>query len=124
MKNKSPASLLIAMDMSQDKEEPVFLAVAAFKKGEGRFLQIDEVQARHSEDSYALAELMAKAFKTKVMRLPLFPLLGIDMPGVFLRITYQKDSQEAFFTRLGCIRGYLKSRKGERMRTNGRQTTV
>lgn len=115
MINKGTASLLIAMDMNQGKEESVFLAVAAFKKGEGRFLQIDEVQARHSDDSYALAELMAKAFKTKVIKLPLFPLLGIDMPGIFLRITYQKDSQEAFFARLeGCIKEYFKSRRGEK----------
>ena len=34
---------------------------------------------------------MAEAFGVKVYELPLFPLLGIDMPGLFMEIECPKE---------------------------------
>lgn len=90
--NKLRASLLLAVDFKFDDEVNVMVAVANGKTNkEGQVLTIEEVPAIHGSSSRELALLVAESFHKKVLELPLFPLLGIDTPGIFLEIRCPKD---------------------------------
>ena len=89
--NKLRAALFLALDFSFTGQENILVAVTDAKKKTGQILAIEDVPAIYAADSRELATLMADAFNKKVIELPLFPLLGIDMPGVFLRIECQKE---------------------------------
>ena len=56
-----------------------------------RFLAVDELQRKYASDSTRLADAIAGSFHVKVKHVPLFPLLGADMPGIFLRIECKQD---------------------------------
>lgn len=108
--NRLRASLFMAVEFTFSDQENVIVAVSNAKKSEGQFLTIEEVPAVHVGRSREFALLVAERFKGKVLDLPLFPLLGIDMPGLFLRITCPKEkagevlsevseSMQKYFTR-------------------------
>jgi hypothetical protein len=89
--NKLKASLLLAVEFGFGEEEAIVIAVTDAKKKSGQVLAIQDVPAVHSVGSKEFAGLVAGAFNKKVLELPLFPLLGIDMPGVFMGIACQKE---------------------------------
>lgn len=74
--------------------------------GTNRFVAIDDLPMKHAGESKRLAEAVAAPFKQKVKRMPLFPLLGVDMPGVFLRL---ECSQEKVREALGILHGSIQS---------------
>ena len=118
--NKSPAKFLLAMELVPREDSNVLVAMMDVKNGEGRpsaqpgegptpgtgnglttfagdaqsgnrFLSMDEVPGKYVSDSRKLADAVAGAFNVKVKRVPLFPLLGADMPGIYLRIECRQD---------------------------------
>lgn len=93
--NRGKASLFIAMDFSIGEKETVLVAVSNARRGQGTIHPIDEVPAVHIVSSREAAGSIASAFGTKVQELPLFPLLGVDMPGVFMRIESTQERTEA-----------------------------
>jgi hypothetical protein len=58
--------------------------------GEGRFLAIDEIPARFAPESDKLAAHVAASFNVKVKHLPLFPLLGVSMPGIVVKLEFSE----------------------------------
>jgi hypothetical protein len=74
-----------------------------------RFVAIDELPAKHAGESKRLAESVAAPFKQKVKHVPLFPLLGVDRPGIFLRLECSQDKvSEALGLLHGSIQSYLR----------------
>ena len=86
--NRDKVSALLTMELVNGAAPQVFIAVSDAKKGKGRFLTMEEITAAHSENSRELATALASSLNTRFIHLPLFPLLGIDAAGVFLRIEY------------------------------------
>jgi hypothetical protein len=91
--NRGPGAVFLAVELIPAARTYVLVAMTDAKKGEGRFLAIDEIPERFSGESERLARSVAGQFKVKVKRLPLFSLLGVNMPGVFIRI----ESKEGEF---------------------------
>ena len=60
------------------------------RAGEGRFLAIDEIPARFARESDRLAASVAAPFGVKVKHLPLFPLLGVNMPGIVVKLEFDQ----------------------------------
>lgn len=107
--NREKAVLLLAVELISTETENIFIAISNAKKGKGKILEIDEVPAVHAADSEELAQAIATPFGKKIKRLPIFVLLGIDMPGVFLRIDCPKDKIDAVLNGLdNGIQKYLK----------------
>lgn len=52
---------------------------------------VDELPAKHEAQSKQLASLVAAQFQVTVKRVPLFPLIGVDMPGIFISIQCNKE---------------------------------
>ncbi|HME46095.1 MAG TPA: hypothetical protein VKF36_23625 [Syntrophorhabdales bacterium] len=74
-----------------------------------KFLAVDELQRKYASDSARLADAMAGSFHVKVRHVPLFPLLGADMPGIFLRIECKQDKVGEMLGLLhGGIQNYLR----------------
>jgi hypothetical protein len=89
--NKLRASLFLALDFSFSGQENVLVAITDAKKKSEQVLAVEDVPAIYEADSREFAARLADLFNKKVVELPLFPLLGIDMPGVFLRVECQKE---------------------------------
>jgi hypothetical protein len=98
--NRANASLMLAMDLRTGGKTDVFVAVTDAKKGTGRFLTIEEVAGRHAGDSMMLAKEVATSFGKHVKELSLFPLLGVDMPGVFISIECKNEQVNEIFDKL------------------------
>jgi len=103
--NRGPAKFLLAMELVFGEDGSVLVAMTDQKgpeasQGAGgnslsesgnRFLTIDELPARYASESGRLAEAVAASFNVKAKHLSLFPLVGVDMPGIFLRIGCKQD---------------------------------
>ena len=118
--NRSPAKFLLAMEFVPGDDAAVLVAMTDRKGTDGetslepggaavsrtgkdvtafapdvrtgnKFLAIDELQRKYASDSTRLADAIAGSFHVKVKHVPLFPLLGADMPGIFLRIECKQD---------------------------------
>lgn len=61
---------------------------------------VDELPAKHEAQSKRLAELVAAQFQVTVKRMPLFPLVGVDMPGIFISIQCNKEEAGSLLTML------------------------
>ena len=92
--NRSPGKVFLAVQMVKGDATRIMVAVTDAKKEEGRFLTIDEIPGLFAEESQRLAMDIAAPFKVKIGHLPLFPLLGVTMPGAFLRIEYREGDME------------------------------
>lgn len=116
--NRLNASILIAMDYSVSSKNRLMVAVTTAKKGKGNIRAFDEVPAVHETESRALAGLVAGAFKKNVKEFPLFPLLGVDMPGIFLGVESTPDQSTEVLDKLhDSLQKYFKrGRKDERQR--------
>lgn len=122
--NKEKGRFMLVMEMLPSPGgTDVFVAVSNAKKGRGRILEIEEITGSHIAQSEELAALIASRFQKKVKAIPLFALLGIDMPGVFLRLSVQKDrALEAFDMLHDGMANYLKRGiKDERERKSVRR---
>jgi hypothetical protein len=74
--------------------------------------RVDELPAKHEIQSKRLADLVASPFQVKVKRLPLFPLLGVDMPGVFVSIECKKEDAWSLLVMLDqALQKYYKREK-------------
>jgi len=94
MINRSPAKILLAVQMVKGDVTRVTVAMTDAKKEEGRFLTIDQTPGPFAEESQRLATDIAAPFKVKVKHFPLFPLLGVTMPGAFVRVDYREGDME------------------------------
>ncbi|HVN96923.1 MAG TPA: hypothetical protein VMT62_10870 [Syntrophorhabdaceae bacterium] len=107
--NREKAALLMAIELAPSDTENIFVAISNAKKGRGAILEIDEVPAAHGVESEELAQDVATPFGKKVKRIPVFVLLGVDMPGVFLRIDCPRDKIGEVLNKLDQgIQKYLK----------------
>jgi hypothetical protein len=136
--NRSPAKFLLAMEFVSGDATGVLVAMADRKGAEGasraepagplttrtgnvlttfsadaetrnRFLAIDELPGKYASDSGKLASAVAGSFSVNVKHVPLFPLLGADMPGIFLRIECKQDRVGEMLRLLhGGIQNYLR----------------
>jgi hypothetical protein len=99
--NRSLAKLLIAFQfIPSDKSRRVTVVKTLSKKGEGNFLTIDEVPGKFADESNRFAYAVADSFTVKVKQMPLFPLLGVNMPGFFLRLEGKETDLGDFTSRL------------------------
>jgi hypothetical protein len=89
--NKLKASAFIAMNLGASDQNRVIVAVTVAKKAKGNILAIDEVPAFYANESRELATSLASVFNKGVKEIPLFPLLGVDMPGVYMKIEFTPD---------------------------------
>lgn len=61
---------------------------------------VDELPAKHEAQSKRLAELVAAQFGVRVKKIPLFPLVGVDMPGIFVSIQCTKEEASSLLALL------------------------
>ena len=74
----------------------------------------------HVAASREAAELIAGEFDVKVLELPLFPLLGIDMPGLFLQVECPKEEAGRGVGKGERELAEIFRKRYEEMRENGR----
>jgi hypothetical protein len=98
--NRSKGTAFLAIDLAAGDAGRTFIAVSNAQKGKGNIPEIDEVPAMHINNSMELATTIAAPFNKKIKRLPLFMLLGIDMPGLFMRLESHRDKMGEVFDRL------------------------
>jgi hypothetical protein len=107
--NRSNALLALAMNFKTSDKPDVLVAAPEGEKGKGRFLTIDEVTANHEENSMILAKEVATSFGKNPKRFAIFPLLGVDMPGIFINIECKNDNINETLNKLHeSIQKYLK----------------
>lgn len=132
--NRSNAKFFLAVDLGYGEEQKVLVAMTDQTRpdegphaggsgssegaralasvdwgSQNRFVAIDDLPAKHAGESKRLAEAVAARFKQRVKRVPLFPLLGVDMPGIFLQLECSRDKmREALGLLHGGIQSYLR----------------
>lgn len=89
--NRGPGRVFLALQMITGERSRVMVAAPEVRKGEGRFLTIDEIPGQFKEESDRLADRVAEAFKVKPKHLPLFPLLGVHMPGIMISMELKES---------------------------------
>ncbi len=92
--NSKSKGVFLALEMKRAKKRGMFVATFKPKKAEGKILRIDEIPYVHLHSSMKLAHYVASSYGKKVVRLPLFPLLGVDMPALYLRLQGGKEDME------------------------------
>lgn len=114
--NKIGASVFIAMDLGISDQNRAVIAVTTAKKGKGNILAIDEIPALHANDSRELATSLASMFNKGVKEIPLFPLLGVDIPGVYMKIEYTPDKTNEVLEKFheGMQRYFRRGKNDER----------
>jgi hypothetical protein len=110
--NKTGASLMLVMDFRMGEKNDVFAAVTNAKKGKGRILAIDEIPGQYVDISAEVAGCVATPYRRTVKELPLFPLLGVDMPALFLRIECTKEKADEMLNVVNdCLQKYFQRGK-------------
>lgn len=89
--NRGGGKVLLAVELIPGEKSHIMVAQPDVRKGEGRFLAIDEIPGQYAARSGRLATEVAAAFGVKPKRLPLFPLLGISMPGMLVRAEFREE---------------------------------
>lgn len=89
--NRSNAGLYVALDVAISGEESCFVGVARSRRPKGAVLSADEVGFLHGDQSRKCARAIAGMFNRKVVEFPLFPLLGVDMPAIYLRLQFPQE---------------------------------
>lgn len=121
--NKEKVRCMIVVELIPSDTPDVFVAISNAKKGKGGLIySADEIPANHGERSEELASAIAQRFQKKLRRLPLFMLLGIDAPGVFVKLNIPREKSQDFFDKLSDGLSTLRERgskderefKGER----------
>jgi hypothetical protein len=98
--NREKAMLLVALDFSFGPTDRVFVAAAEAKRRTGNIPAIEEVPARHAVESKECAKMVAASFHRGFVEVPLFPLLGVDMPAIFMRLECTKEKTLEIFDTL------------------------
>ncbi len=98
--NREKAHLVIAMDLRTSAAPRVLVATPTIRQGRGRFHAMEEVPAIYRDRSLDAATQVALLFGTKAKTLPLFPLLGVNMPGFFISMEVSGDGGEQMFNTL------------------------
>ncbi len=88
--NRVRDGVFLAVEMTPDETSRAMVAESDAKIGEGRFLTIDETPARFARESDKLAASMAAQFAVTVKHLPLYPLLGVNMPGAVVKLEFDQ----------------------------------
>jgi len=96
-------SVFLALELVPDERRHVMVAESDARMGEGRFLAIDEIPARFAGESDRLAASVAAPFSAHVKHLPLYPLLGVNMPGIVVKLEF--DQGETLNTIAKVYRG-------------------
>ncbi len=114
--NSLKASMLIALNLQMADNEGCFIAIYSPSIKPGIFKAIEEAPGFHGAESKALAGAIASSFNIRVKEMPLLPLIGVDMPSVFMNIQTNKDRINIAFDKLySGIENYLKrGKKDER----------
>ncbi len=98
--NKLKAAAIFAMDFGVGEKNQIMVAITTAKKGKGAILAIDEVPALYANEYgswlHRWLQLSIKASRNS----HLFPLLGVDMPGIYLKITFTPDKTLEVFNKL------------------------
>jgi hypothetical protein len=101
--NRSPAKIFLAFQfVPSEKIRRITVVKTLSKKGNGNFLMINEVPGKFADESNRLAYAIADSFAVKVKQMPLFPLLGVNMPGLFLRLEAKESDLTDFATKLSA----------------------
>lgn len=112
--NRGAGAVFVALEIVPAEKSRAMVAEAAVRKGEGRFLSITEISSRFSEQSDRLAGCVASSFGAKVVHLPLFPLLGVSMPAIAVKLELKPDDTAEAISRLtGGIEKYFSERTGK-----------
>ncbi len=109
--NRSNAKFMLAMEFAQAENTSVMVAMTDWKEKqpgasrernapfpspgpvEGqRFMGMEELQGKHAALSAKLAQAVAASFQVNVKHVPLFPLLGADLPAIFLRVECKQEA--------------------------------
>jgi hypothetical protein len=119
--NAMGPGVFVGVEFTFGEEKHIMVAMAEFDKdGEGSskrefeapprlVWRMEDISGRHEAESRRLAELIAAPFQTAVKRIPLFPLLGIDMPGVFVSIQCRHEDARSILAVLdGALRQYYR----------------
>jgi hypothetical protein len=113
--NRGPGGVFLAMELIPGGRSRVMVAESDAKKGKGRFLAIDEIPARFAPESDKLAGHAAAAFNVKVKHLPLFPLLGVTMPGILVKLEFGEGETTDVIAKLcGGVEAYFSERIKQR----------
>lgn len=114
--NKLKASALVAMEFGAGDQNRAVVAVTTAKKGKGNILAIDEIPALYANESRELAISLATVFNRGVKEIPLFPLLGVDIPGVYIRINFTPDKTNEVLEKFheGMQRYFKRGKSDER----------
>ena len=91
---------MLAMDLRTSEKADVLIAFADAKKGKGKFLTIEEVTGQHADNSMILAKEVATSFGKRAKGISLFPLLGVDMPGIFIKIECTDEQANEMLNKL------------------------
>ncbi len=107
--NRSNALLMLAMDFRLSDRTDIFIAVSESEKTSGRLLTLEQVTGHHSNNSTMLAKEIASSFGKNLKKFSVFPLLGVDMPGTFVKIECKNEQMNEMLDKLhGSIQKYLK----------------
>ncbi len=110
--NRGPGSVFLAMELIPGEVSRVMVAESDAGIGEGRFLAIDEIPARFARESDRLAAYVAAPLNVKVKHLPLFPLLGVTMPGIVVKLEFSEG--QAFLRMIAKLSGGIEKYFAER----------
>jgi hypothetical protein len=89
--NRGKSGLLLAIDFHFGDGNDVLVAVAEGKRGRGNILSVEQVVAVHGDDSRECAKAVAGSFGRTAKELPLFPMMGVNMPGIFVKMECTKE---------------------------------
>jgi hypothetical protein len=113
--NRGPEGVFLAIELIPGEKSRVMVAESDAKKGEGRILAIDETPARFAPESDRLAAHVAASFNVKAKHLPLFPLLGVHMPGILVKLEFSEGETTEVIARLSRgVETYFSERTKQR----------
>jgi len=112
--NRGGGTVFVAVEIVPAEKSLIMVAEAPERKAEGRFLSITEISSRFSGESDKLAACLAYSFDVKVVHLPLFPVLGVAMPAVAVKLELKPDDAPEAVSRLTQgIEKYFSERTGK-----------
>jgi len=107
--NRSKVNLVLALDLKISEKERFFVAHTNAKPTTENILSIEEIPGRYVERSRELASCVASFFGKTSKEMPLFFLLGVDVPGIFISIDYTKEHLSDIFNRLdSCLKHFFR----------------
>lgn len=123
--NREKAAFMLVVELVPSERFDAFVAVSDARKGKGLIVNADEVPGSHVARSTELGSSIAAQFQRKVKSIPLFMLLGIDMPGVFVRLEVPKGKPAEAFDKLydGMMNYMKRGNKDERELKGERRNT-